>query len=316
MSRSLGSVLLLACLIGHAGCIDFTPPVDARSDGTGTVIVLPEGDSWLPAKTTSGRVPSAQGSLEVEGAGTFRFEPDDVRTARPDVFMPGHFSLFDVLVLAGDRGHIDLQYHYDESMATHVIDSIDGSTGWWYEAHYADGWFEPNASRMDLYPYKDNTTIRVFREDPGRVERIYRTFADEVQRLAQSGSEVVLPLVTIEDPTDRRTFRDVSVRPHNVRSDVLQRDTITALDIILSLGEQGRLSNVGLTWYSFIGSADPIDSYFIERIDGAQAQLGCGYVYEVGPLAFEGFTGSHIHIPSDVRVLVSPEYAKWFWICL
>ena len=25
---------------------------------------------------------------------------------------------------------------------------------------------------------------------------------------------------------------------------------------------------------------------------------------------------SHIHIPSDIRGTVSPEYALWFWICL
>ena len=35
-----------------------------------------------------------------------------------------------------------------------------------------------------------------------------------------------------------------------------------------------------------------------------------------GRAAFSGFNGAHIHIPADVRALVSPEYALWFWLCL
>ena len=91
---------------------------------------------------------------------------------------------------------------------------------------------------------------------------------------------------------------------------------ITALDILLSLGEQGKISDIKLTWYDRIGAADPVDSYWVEQIDADIAFGGCGYVYETGPLEFSGFAGSHIHIPLDVRVIVSPEYALWFWICL
>ena len=97
---------------------------------------------------------------------------------------------------------------------------------------------------------------------------------------------------------------------------MLQPGTITALDILLSLGEQGKLSAMKLTWYSQIGSADPVDSYWVEQIDEHVAFGSCGFVYETGPEEFSGFAGSHIHVPSDVRALVSPEYALWFWICL
>jgi hypothetical protein len=37
---------------------------------------------------------------------------------------------------------------------------------------------------------------------------------------------------------------------------------------------------------------------------------------EVSPRDFSGFSGSHIHIPADVRMILSPEYELWFWICL
>ena len=91
---------------------------------------------------------------------------------------------------------------------------------------------------------------------------------------------------------------------------------MTALDALISLAEQGKLSDLGLTWYERIAAADPVDSFWVETIDQAQASGGCGFVYETGPRYFSGFSGSHIHIPSDVRVTVSPEYALWFWICL
>jgi hypothetical protein len=111
-------------------------------------------------------------------------------------------------------------------------------------------------------------------------------------------------------------FGDVEVTAHDVRTDVLRPGVVTALDALLSLAEQGKLSTVGLTWYERIGSADPVDSYWVERVDESQAVGGCGFVYETGSRDFSGFTGSHIHIPADVRVTVSPEYALWFWICL
>ena len=107
---------------------------------------------------------------------------------------------------------------------------------------------------------------------------------------------------------------------HDVREDLLQPGTITALDILLSLGEQGLIDQLRLTWYDRISSADPVDHFFVERITGdrfiAEAAGSCGFVYEVGPRAFGGFAGSHIHLPTDARVLVSPEYAEWFWLCL
>ncbi|MFW6103416.1 MAG: hypothetical protein ACOC7M_03845 [Chloroflexota bacterium] len=138
-----------------------------------------------------------------------------------------------------------------------------------------------------------------------------------MRRLQAKEGRVVLPLVTVRDPTAGiREFEDVVVTPHNVRSDVLQEGVVTALDIVLSLGEQGELAEKGLSWYPIIARADPVGHYFIERIDEAEAYGGCGYVYEVGPPEFAGFSGSHIHIPTDTRVIVSPEYAMWFWLCL
>lgn len=271
---------------------------------------------WRPSASHQGDPPAGERTIHIERAGTLPFEASQVETVRPDIFRPGHFSLFDILVHLSEKGYIALDYHFDEAMDTHVIDAIDGRSGWWYNAYYAAGWFEPNVFRMDMYPYKNNMRIRVDNESESRVAAIYQSFRQEVQRLRDNGGEVVIPDLTIRAPGGRVAFQDVVVTPHNVRSDVLQPGVVTALDAIISLAEQNQISNLELTWYERIAGAQPVDSYWVEHINDDVAVGGCGFVYETGPRDFAGFSGTHIHIPADVRVTLSPEYALWFWICL
>jgi len=279
--------------------------------------ILPtERGEYVPPEVHAARKPSGIGQVSIEGIGDFEFNADQIETVRPDIFQPNYFSLFDLLLHIADRGDISLEYHFDEKMNTHIIDSINGEPGWWYYAYYSGGWRERNVFRMDMYPYKNNTTFHFYREDEARLEALYSTFAEELTRLERNNDSVVIPEVTIRSPEFSETFNNVVVTAHDVRKDVLQPGVITALDILLSLLEQGELSRLKLTWYKRIAIAEPVDSYWTEQINEAEAYGTCGFVYETGPLAFEGFTGSHIHIPSDIRVIVSPEYALWFWICL
>ncbi len=258
-------------------------------------------------------MPSGPGTVQIRGIGEFTFDVDEVETLRPDIFQPGHFSLFDALVRVAEQGNITLEYHFSEQMDTHVIDAINGEGGWWHSAYYSGGWAEPNVFRMDMYPYKNGTLFWLHKERDQRLTAIYDSFAQEVTRLENNGGRIIIPEVTIRSPSGNTLFRDVLVTPHDVRMDVLQPGVVTGLDAILSLAEQGELSNLKLTWYERIGRADPVDSYWLEEIDAAEAAGGCGFVYETGA---RGIGGNHIHIPSDVRVTVSPEYALWFWICL
>ncbi|MBN1192068.1 MAG: hypothetical protein JXA36_00020 [Coriobacteriia bacterium] len=307
--------LLVLVLLAGCGGDTATPQADAGS--ASTRLVLPEADgSWSPVDTMVGGLPSAKGTVEIRGIGKYAFEASAVRTARPDIFAEGHFSLFDVLVHVHEQGQIALEYHYEPLMETHVVDSIDGEPFWWYQAHYSSGWFETSAFRMDHYLWKDGTVLRVEHVSEERLAQLHSSFADEVARRASNGGEVIVPEVVIRDRNSSRTFRDVAVIPHDLRSDVLQPGVVTALDILLSLGERGDLSLLELSWYETINRADPVDSYFIERIDESEAYGRCGYVYEVGADEFSGSRGSHIHIPTDVRIVVSPDYAMWFWLCL
>lgn len=280
--------------------------------------LLPTQDGkWSPSVQNSGRKPAGVGKVSIEGVGEFSFDASRIKALRTDIFRPGYFSVFDALVYLSEKGEISMDYHFDGNMDTHIIDAINGEPHWWYQVKYSAGWYESNVFRMDMYPYKDGTEIRLNRQSEEYLARICRTFGDEVLRRMRNGGEVILPEVVIQRTRGKvMTFTDVKVAPHDVRGDILQPGTITALDILLSLGEQGRLSNIKLTWYESIGSADPVDSYWVEQIDEDIAYGSCGFVYETGPKEFAGFAGSHIHIPLDVRVIVSPEYALWFWICL
>ena len=281
---------------------------------------LPNSDGlWMPRSSRVGRLPSGVASIRILDVGSFEFDTAAVETLRPEIFQPGHFSMFDALAHLHKQGDIKLDYHYDPSMRAHVIDAIDGDrgdSGWWYQTYYSGGWSEHNVFRMDLYPWKDATRLSVYPERRDRIEGMFESFREEVSRLEANGGQLVLSEVSIRSPAQSWQFRDVLVTPHDVRADLYQPGAITALDIILSLGEQGEFRNAVLTWYERIGSADPVDSYWLEGLDEAQAHGSCGFVYEAGPKRYGGFSGAHIHLPMDARIILSPEYALWFWICL
>ena len=205
-----------------------------------------------------------------------------------------------------------MAYHFDDSMNTHVIDSINGEPDWWYEAYYDGGWLEGNMFRMDHYPWKDGSTLEVLKTKRSRLEDIYSTFREEVTRRNDNGGKLVVPSVIIKGRTSTKEFENVEVTPHNMRSDMFQEGVITALDLILSLGDQGKIE-YKLQWYESIGTADIVKSYWVEVIDGDKASGRCGFVYEAGSLEFP-FAG-HIHIPTDIRAFNSPEFVKFFWIC-
>lgn len=318
-----GVVLATRCAPAPEATPTETPTSAREAGATPSPVVEPrkprsfhlptEEGLWRPAESNVARLPSGQNSVRVEGIGEFQFQADGLQTLRADIFQPGRFSLFDVLVHVADLGHISLDYHFREEMNTHVIDSIDGEDSWWYTAFYSGGWPEANAFRMDMFPFKDGMRFSLHRERGDRLTAIYDTFHQEVDRLAHNGGKIIIPEVSIRSPKSNEVYRNVEVTAHDVRTDVLQTGVMTGLDAVLSLAEQGELSELKITWYERIGGADPVDSYWLEQIDRAEAEGTCGFVYETGA---RGIGGNHIHVPSDVRVTVSPEYTLWFWICL
>jgi hypothetical protein len=254
-------------------------------------------------------------TVNIEGTGSFSFNPSEVETTRPDIFKPGYFSLFDVLVHLSDRGEIELDYYFDDSLNTHVIEQLNGHNYWWYSAYYDGGWTERSVFRMDHYPYKDKTTLNFVKVTEDYLEEVYKTYSDEVRRRNDNGGRIIIPNVYIKGKTESYHFENVEVTAHNLRSEMFQPGVITAIDTILSLGEAGLLS-YDLQWYESIGSAGLVKSYWVERINEDISAGRCGFVYEAGDELFRFFRGNHNHIPSDIRVINSPAYLEYFWICI
>ncbi len=246
------------------------------------------------------------------GAYQYSFNSDNVETTRPDIFRPGAFSMFDVLVHVASKSSIDLVYYFNESMNTHVIDSINGTENWWYMAWYSGGWPERNVYRMDHYHWKNGTTLEMYQESEEYLESIYASYIEEADRLQHNNGSITIPEVNIYGNTFRKEFFNVSITAHGLRNDIFQPSVITAIDIIMSLGDAGEIT-YQLTWYDEIGRAGVVRNYFVTAIDMDVAVGTCGFVYEAGDA---DLGRNHIHLPSDSRVLNAPEYSLWFWICL
>lgn len=265
----------------------------------------------LPEILSEETTPKNQGTIQIE-SNIFTFNSSQVETMRSDIFNPGYFSVFDVLVHLNKQGDINLQYHFNESLNTHIIDEIDGETNWWYTIYYSGGWSERNVFRPDHYPWKDQTTLTFHKEAPSRLNEIYSAWEEEVTR-KNDNKEVIIPHVTIQSPSFVKTFENVRVTSHNLRNDVFKEDTITAIDVILSLADQEKIT-AELQYYESIGTAGLVKSYWVEAINRDKAYGRCGFVYEAGSTQI--LSGNHIHLPSDTRVLNSPDYVEYFWICI
>lgn len=255
------------------------------------------------------------GVIGIEGLGEFDFNPEEVTTIRNDIFREGHFSLFDVLVHLERSGEIEIDYYFDQDMNTYVITELEGHGNWWYDAYYDGGWRERSVFRMDHYPYKDKMTLNLIQASEDYLDSIYNTYRQEIIRLGENKGRIIIPEVIIEGKDEIMKFENVEIKAHNLRSDMFQPGVITAIDVIISLGEEGLIS-YDLQWYESIGTAGVVKSYWVDRIDADESIGRCGFVYEAGDKRFLFFRGNHNHIPSDVRVINSPQYVKYFWICI
>ncbi len=255
------------------------------------------------------------GEIEIEGLGNYSFDPQEVQTVRDDLFRDNYFSIFDVLVYLKQSGQVDIEYDFNEEMNTYVISSLNGYDDWWYDAYYDGGWRERSVFRMDHYPYKDKMSLKIIRVSEEYLDSVYAVYRDEVNRLDENNNRVVVPEVIIEGKNETLTFKDVEVKAHNLRDDMLQPGVVTAIDTILSLAEEGKIS-YDLQWYESIGTAGIVKSYWVDRINEDVSEGRCGFVYEAGDEEFFFFRGNHNHIPSDIRIINSPQYVKYFWICI
>jgi hypothetical protein len=297
-----------------------------NEEGAELVVLPGNGGSW--AVSSDMRVdplPSQVGTVEIRGVGTFTYDPQAITTLQPRVFAQGRFSAFDVLVHLSVSGQISLVYVYDDTADTYIIQSLNGLEGWWYDARVPGGAFERTALRMDLYPMKDGTSLYVYLEDPARLAAIEAGFREEVALRSEHGGQIIVPVVTIKGPRATTTFENVLVTSHNVRPDLFQPGVITVLDVLLSLGEQGKIASLDLAWHAEVDGVANVNHYMVDWI-GIPDVLGeksstCGYMDQAATEGVRGYLTPHshattkIHISSDVEVLVSPGFVEWQWVC-
>jgi len=261
-------------------------------------------------------VPQQEGHITIGNLGEFNFDVDKIKTVRDDIFNEGFFSIFDILAYFDDEGKIETEYHFEEDMNTYVIDSINGTKYWWYIAYYDGGWWERNVFRMDHYPYKDKMHINVYRIGEIELEEYHKVFREEVERKENNGGKIIIPELRVQGPgLGNLLFENVEIKPHNLRSDIFKEGSITAIDAIMTLGDEGEIV-YDLNWYESIGTAGLIKNYFVEGINDDISIGRCGFVYEEGSNTYTLFDGNHIHIPPDARIINSPEYLIFFWICI
>jgi hypothetical protein len=153
---------------------------------------------------------------------------------------------------------------------------------------------------MDYYLWKAESYFALYQETPEFFTSLHQTYADEVSRFAMNNETVILPHIIIDGDTFYQEFFNITITAHDLRNDTLQFGTITALDVILTLGDLG-LVTFDLQWYETLGTADVVRSYWVSRINSDSTTGRCGFNYETGDLTFDRASGNFIQVPADTR---------------
>ena len=254
-------------------------------------------------------LPEGLGNPEIQIDGViYSFDSNEVDSVRSDLFQNGSFSVFDILVHLNSTGEISLKSHYNVSMDTNVIDSLNGNSDhWWYRIHYSGGGTEKNVVRIDHYPWKPGAVIFLYHESESYINNAFSLFTEEVSCYAYNNNSIIIPTISIFGHSFSVEFYNLTVIPHNLRNETFKNDVITALDVIMTLGDLGNIT-YELTWFESFRAARYVRSYFVSKINTDETAGRCGFLYEV--------SGSFIFLSADERILTSPESVWFYWGCL
>jgi hypothetical protein len=282
------------------------------------------------------------------------FDPNggSIETVRPDVFAPGYYSLFDIILAVAERNGIHIDYEYDEAAKTHWINAIDGVLGdYWYHwafdtggARFENEFGWRRCNRWDEILWKPGTKVAVVEgEDVAGLKQAYH---DEIERENAFGSAVDIVKINIKakdyqgNPegsgriTVSREFNNVALTAHDLRASTaehiyskpFQPGVVTVADIAFSLEDQNEIAAVYPVFYDRIAGSY-IDSFYVQGLGFpdvgiAHASGSQGFICRTHLGSMEGGTnGTNVneakgsmHIPLDLQVIHSPNYSKWQWM--
>jgi hypothetical protein len=250
-------------------------------------------------------LPPGIGGSEIQIDGKiYHYNPNEINSVRPDLFQNGSFSVFDILVHLNTTGKISMHSHFNTSMDTYVIDSLnENSDYWWYHIYYSGGHVEYNMVRIDHYPWKLGAYIFLYHESESYIRTIYSLFTKEVSRYASNNNSIIVPRVFIYGASFSIEFYNLTLTPHNLRPELFKSGVITAMDVIETLGDLGNIT-YELTWIPKLGNSY-VHSYFVTRINTDEAAGRWGFMYIV--------SDSFIFLSADERILTSPDNVTFFW---
>ncbi|NOY06040.1 MAG: T9SS type A sorting domain-containing protein [Chlorobi bacterium] len=291
--------------------------------------------------------PVQESNVVIKGSGyVFRPEEFQIKTVRPDVFAPGYYSFFDVLLAVAERNGIHIAYHWDDSCRTHFIDSVDGVPGdFWYHFSYDAGSGTQNELRYrrqirwDELLYQPGSWVQLVMGE--NLVELKKEFKEEIIREQDSGHVVSRVRISI-NPSDYRgnppgsgrvtvqkTFENVHVTSHDIRvngRDSLHRmpfqpGVVTAMDVLYSLVDSGKLTLVGKAYFTRL-AGKVMESFRIREIGfpdvgSAHASGRHGFVYTTGNGTFSRLANSadrKQHVHADIHVIHAPDFAIWRWI--
>ncbi len=289
-----------------------------------------------------------QGSKVQIGSSSYTFNPTDYNmvSLRQDIFAPGYFSMFDVIIAVCKKNSIPVEYFWDESRKTHFITKIQNTTAdFWYHFSYDAGSGNNSelnfrrANRWDEALWRSGVWIKVVTgEDLAAIKQQY---LEEIERENVKGH--VIPDIQISinpskyqgNPsgsgrvTISKSFKDVLLTPHNLRAEGFQspyskpfkQGVVTSMDIPLSLKDQGKLDAVTGVFYNYF-AGNYIDSYYVVELgfpgEGtvhSSGRQGIVYITENGSYNnLPNGADNKLHMTSDINVIHSPDFSYWRWI--
>jgi len=167
----------------------------------------------------------------------FDFDPAQfvIKTTRPDIFAPGYFSMFDVLLAVAKKNGVSVSYRFDPKCMTSFIHRVDGVSGaYWHRFSYDAGTGNAQelgnrrANRMDEALWRPGVWVKLVAGEA--VEELKAEFREEMSRERARGHLVPDVRVSVNPSNYRgnppgsgrvtatRTFADVKVRPHDWRA--------------------------------------------------------------------------------------------------